>query len=118
MKRLILTLCFVIGAAMIGCRKKDVTTVVISVPEMKNMACAEIVVRAVNTAERVPTADINADIGTCELTVTYDSMQRGLKNIEMAIANAGFAANEVPANAAVAKKLPPECFESTPDKAK
>ncbi len=114
MRNLILTLCFAAGALLSGCRKKDVTTVVISVPEMKNMACAEIVIRAVNRVERVPVSDMNADIGTHEITVTYDTMQRGLKNIEMAIAGAGFQANEVPANAEAAKKLPEACFKPGP----
>jgi len=76
------------------------------------MACAEIVIRAVNTVEHIPVSDMNADVAARELTVTYDTMKRGLKNIEMAIAGAGFAANEVPAKAEAAKKLPPECFEA------
>lgn len=109
MKNLTLIVCFAVGVALSGCRQQDITTVVISVPEMKNEACAQIVVQSISAVEKVPATDIVPDVANRTVTVTYDTMQRGLKNIEMAIAGAGFSANEVPADADAAKALPAAC---------
>ena len=43
------------------------------------------------------------------VTVTYDSMATAKKNIEFAVAEAGFAANQIPVNADAQSKLPSEC---------
>ena len=39
------------------------------------------------------------------MTVTYESIVASLKNIEFAIADAGFNANDIPANAEAAARL-------------
>ena len=49
------------------------------------------------------------DLEKRAVTVTYDSLLTALKNIEFTIANAGFQANEVPANTNAVNALPPEC---------
>jgi len=92
-----------------SCRKQDLRTQTIRVPEMKNAACASIVAEALQRQQGIPPEWIKVDIENRTVTVTYDSLQRALKNLEFAIADAGFQANETPANPEAAAKLPPEC---------
>jgi hypothetical protein len=51
--------------------------------------------------------EIRTDTARQVVTVTYDSMKTARKNIEFAIANAGLAANEVPASPMTLKKDAP-----------
>lgn len=97
-----------------SCRKHDYHTVTIRVPEMKNQACAEIVSKAahgeVSKCRAVhPEKKMEIDLRARTLTVTYDSLKLALKNIEFAIAKAGFSTQEVPANKKAAAELPAEC---------
>ena len=92
-----------------GCRTRDVRTVVVFVPEMKNAACSDIVVRAISRCQGVLPNSIQPDMARRTVTVQYESMVTALKNVEFSVAEAGFKANEVPANAEAAKALPPEC---------
>ena len=55
-------------------------------------------------------AQTRVDLAERKLAVTYDSLILSRKNIEFAVADAGFAANQVPANVEAMKKLPPECM--------
>jgi len=41
--------------------------------------------------------------------VKYDNVRLGRRNIEVAIRNAGFAVNDLPANEEARAKLPAEC---------
>ena len=95
-----------------SCRVKDIRTIEINVPDMKNAACADIVRKAVLTVPNVTSGEI--DIGHRTVVVSYDSIQLSLKNIEFSIADAGFAADMVPANDEARKKLPPECLSDAP----
>jgi hypothetical protein len=49
------------------------------------------------------------DLAQRRVTVTYDSLNMSLKNIEACIADSGFTANTIPARPDAAAKLPPEC---------
>jgi copper chaperone CopZ len=91
---------------------KDVRTIEINVPDMKNAACGEIVRKAVLSTPNVRSGEI--DLQRRTVMVTYDSIQLSLKNIEFNIADAGFAADLVPANQEARKKLPPECLSDAP----
>lgn len=93
----------------VSCRRQDMRTAVISVPEMKNAKCAEIVSEAVQRSQGIGPKDVQVDLEKRTVTVTYDSLQRARKNLEYAIRSAGFSANEIPADAEAAKALPPEC---------
>ena len=93
-----------------SCRKQDIRTVIIRVPGMKTEACRERVVAAIGaTAYGVEMDTVEADVGSRTVTLDYDSMKLSLKNIEAAIAEAGFRANEVPPDPAARAKLPEEC---------
>ncbi len=125
MKRYLLIALVIAPAILLSsCRKEDVRTVVIEVPAMKNQACADRVVNAL--AEELaagPTDDvtrqrvhaviasgvISTDIERRTATVVYDSLKLALKNLEFAVAKAGFDANNTPAEPQAAKALPPEC---------
>lgn len=99
--------CVALGA--VSCRTRDVRTVLILVPEMKNTACRDIVVRAVAGCVGVDSSKIVVSLPRRTVTVSYDSLLTALKNIEFAVAESGFQANEVPAKPEAVKKLPPEC---------
>ncbi|MBN2301907.1 MAG: heavy-metal-associated domain-containing protein [Lentisphaerae bacterium] len=98
--------------AVLSCRQRDVRTVEIRVPAMINKACVEHVVKAVMAVPGVDKESIEANLEKRTISVKYESLQLAIKNIEFAIAEAGFAANEVPAKEDAAKKLPPECTAS------
>jgi len=93
----------------VSCRTRDVRTVLILVPEMKNAACSDIVVKAVAGCVGVNPSKIVVSLPKRTVTVSYDSLLTALKNIEFAVADSGFQANEVPAKQEAARKLPPEC---------
>lgn len=96
--------------AVVGCRKQDVRTVTVSVPEMRNRACAKVIGDALSRQMGVKPTKLKFDLSTRTVDVPYDSLFVAKKNIEFTIADAGFSANEVPANTNAASSLPPECF--------
>ena len=96
-------------AAVASCRQRDLRTVQLHVPEMKNDACVEVVSRAVGGVQGIEKDTVTVDPATRTVQVTYDSLKLSLKNLEFAVADAGFAANDAPANPKAAAALPPEC---------
>lgn len=115
MKSVALTAVLVLSVLIVSCRRHDFRTARITVPEMKNKACAEIVHKAVYKelarSKAMPRdTKIEIDLTRRTVTVVYESLNIALKNIEFAIAEAGFKANEVPAKPEAVKKLPHECF--------
>lgn len=119
MKR-ILPVLLLAAAAASGCRVRDVRTTTIRVPGLRNEACSNQIARAL---ARLPdsryTNDRNdaemclriekVDYATGDLTVRYDSMKVGVRNLEDAIARAGFDTPTFPADATARDRLPPEC---------
>lgn len=106
--------CIIVLAGMFvfaGCRKEDIRTVTVSVPELRNTACAKIIGDSLSKQMGVKPEKLKFDLTSRTVDVTYDSIFIARKNIEFAIADAGFKANEVPANTNAAAALPPECFE-------
>jgi copper chaperone CopZ len=102
----IFSISMMLGLALVAvsCRTKDVRTVLVYAPGMKNAACSEIVVRAVSKCVGVDASKTRVDLMNHTVTVTYDSLITALKNIEFAIAEAGFQANEVPPECRVMEK--------------
>jgi len=101
---------FVLLAAVLGivsCRQEDIRTKTIRVPQMKNAKCSQIVTAVLGKTEGVRPATIKAGEGT--VTVTYDSMKLGLKNLEAIIAQTGFDANDTPADPKAQAALPADC---------
>ena len=77
-----------------GCRRTDVRDFEVSIPAMT--AESESAIRqALAGFGGVEKASLKFDQKAKKLTLRYDSMQLAKKNIEMAIAKAGFEANGV-----------------------
>ena len=119
MKR-ILPIVLLAALAASGCRVRDVRTATVRVPGLRNEACSNEIAKAL---ARLPdsrfTSDRNnpemslriekIDYATGDLTVRYDSMKVGVRNLEDAIARAGFDTPTFPADEAARAKLPAEC---------
>lgn len=102
----------VLGAS--GCRMRDIRTVTLTVPDLKNEACLTVIQKSAfaKLPKHAIVKDVtpgDANFATGELTVTYDSMIVGIKNIENAIAQSGFATGPFKADPQAVKKLPVEC---------
>ena len=94
-------------AGVAACRQVDIREKTIAVPQMKNASCEKIVVAALGKTDGVLADRIHAGGG--QVTVTYDSMKLGLKNLEFAIASAGFDAGTTPADSKAREALPADC---------
>lgn len=92
---------------LVACRLQDMRTKTIQVPQCKNMECQGVIVKVLEQTEGVVTNSIK--FGDHTVTVTYDSMRVALKNLEAMIADAGFDANETPANPQARSALPETC---------
>ena len=104
-----MTCLLLLGLLAVSCRCEDIRTVTIQVPGMKSPRCIERVVDAVARQQGVQRDKIIPDPVARNVVVTYDSMQLAVKNIEHAIADTGFQANEIPANESAREALPEEC---------
>lgn len=80
--------------AMLGCRRTDVRDFTISIPDMTPGDHAA-VTGALAMYGGVDKSSYVFDDTAHTLTLKYDSMQVAKKNLELAIAKAGFAANGV-----------------------
>ena len=99
------SLLVMVGVA--ACRQADIREKTIAVPQMKNASCETIVVEALRKTDGVFADKIRAGGG--QVTVTYDSMKLALKNLEFAIASAGFDAGTTPADPKAREALPADC---------
>ncbi|MCE9615007.1 MAG: heavy-metal-associated domain-containing protein [Lentisphaerae bacterium] len=98
-----------LAAVVAGCRQVDIRTAVLYVPAMTNQACVNVVLKALNTEQGISSPQVTVRQDSCTLEVRYDSLRHSLKNLEFTVADAGFAANDIPANVAAQQALPPEC---------
>lgn len=99
----------VLCVTAVSCRTKDIRTVTIRVPEMKNQSCVQIVTEVIARQQGVLRETIAPDPVNRVVIVRYDSMQLAIKNIEHAVADAGFQANEIPADEKARQTLPADC---------
>ena len=84
-------------ALLSGCRVSDVRELTVNVPAMAGEADVQRIRKAVEPLVGVKKDQLAFDVAGKKVTVVYDSMQIANKNIEIAIAEAGYAANEIPA---------------------
>ena len=88
---------------VVGCRRTDVRDFEVSIPKMT--AENELAIRqSLANFGGVEKTSLKFDQKTKKLTLRYDSMQLAKKNIEMAIAKAGFEANGVTPESVGTKK--------------
>ncbi len=66
---------------------------------------AQTALRAAATIPGVKPDKCSYDLPTRTLIITFDSLHSSLKNVEVAVADAGFTANDVPANAEAQRRL-------------
>jgi copper chaperone CopZ len=95
----------VVGCA--SCRMSDVRTVTFPAPQVRGEACRKIVDDLLRKTDGVQAE--KTIFGEGSITVTYDSLKLAKKNIEHAIAAAGFDVGETPANPTAREALPAEC---------
>lgn len=105
-----------VAVGLCSCRRSDYRVHRIYVPGMTNEACAAAITSAILQINTLPNLGdvIRADAVTVNMQdryveLHYDSMRLGLKNIEHQVADAGFAANDVPA-----RRSPPAAAEVVP----
>ena len=120
MKRILPLLALAALAVAGGCRVRDVRTTTIRVAGLRNEACSNEIAKALarlpdsrytndrNNAEMCLRIEA-IDYATGDLTVRYDSMKVGVRNLEDAIAGAGFDTPTFPASEAARAKLPAAC---------
>lgn len=115
MRKLIIISSSVLLVLCMSCRRSDIKTVVVSVPDMRNRACVEIVANSLRGQIGVKGgSDIRVDLDKRTVTVQYESLLTASKNVEYAIAASGFSANSIPGNKDAALKLPTACFSKEP----
>ena len=96
MKRVIaLLVCSVLAVA--GCRVSDVREMTVNVPGMVEASDVEKVRAALAPLGGIDKEKTVYDAAARTVTVRYDSMVIAHKNIEIAIAEAGYDANKIPA---------------------
>lgn len=93
-----------------GCRQVDIRSAALYVPGLKSQACADLVLKALATEQAIPPSQVTVHLESRTIEVKYDSLRHSLKNLEFTVADAGFAANDVPANPTAQQALPPECL--------
>lgn len=92
-----------------GCRREDVRTAVVYVPGVKSAECLEYIYKALATEQGIAPESVDVDLKAKILKIRYDSVKLSSKNVEFTIAEAGFAANEIPADAEAQARLPAGC---------
>jgi copper chaperone CopZ len=80
-----------------GCRVSDVRELAVSVPGMAAEADVERIKKALATLNGIDKEKTAFDASGRKVVVTYDSMVVAHKNIEIAIAEAGYDANSIKA---------------------
>ncbi len=90
-----------------GCFRPEFRTITVSVPQMKSEACADRIVAACKRMDGV--SNVVADLNKKTVDVTYKTLNIGIKNVDFAIAEAGFDADDVKATEEARKALPADC---------
>ena len=109
MKNLLLLMLAAVLVVSVSCRQHDVRTAWVSVPDMKNQACADRIKTALKKVSGVEGRLIEIDLQEKVVLVPYQSTLLSMKNIEFYIAEVGFAANEIPADKKAKAALPESC---------
>jgi len=87
----------IVGVLVTGCRVSDVRDMTVKVPAMASETDVQKVRAALATLGGVDKEKTTYDVQNRSVKVRYDSMQIAHKNIEIAIAEAGYDANEIAA---------------------
>lgn len=104
MKHLLFLLLLLVSCPLTGCRISDPREVVIEVPGMVTEADVQRIRTALKTLNGLEHDRCELDTQKRLVKLRYDTMQLGLKNIEIVIAEAGYDANDIPAISKKANK--------------
>jgi MprA protease rhombosortase-interaction domain-containing protein len=105
-------LLLLVGLNGFACRRQEFRTVTLVCPQVQNAACTALVTAVLDKTEGVVSNSVKCGVGT--VTVTYDSMRTAIKNLEFAVAEVGFDAGPIPADAKARDALPAECKQAEP----
>lgn len=95
-----------------GCFRNPVSKIELHVPDMANAACIDAVMAALQPLiEKDAAHQPIVDTASRTVTVWFNNVELGRRNIEIAVTHAGFAVNDLPADSAARAKLPKECFD-------
>ena len=86
-----------------GCFRNVETTVELRVPEMTSETAARRVEKALRDLDRGGggnVREVRTDTAKGVVTVRYNNVELGLKNLQMAVMHAGYAVDELPADEA------------------
>jgi copper chaperone CopZ len=105
----ILFICTCIFASLLctACFRNDTRIGIYHVPNMTSQECLNALSGRLRAVEGV--MDVQADFATQQVSVTFNGLKAGLKNIEFVIAGAGFDVNDTPGAAAAKAALPVSC---------
>jgi copper chaperone CopZ len=95
--KLFFSLLALVGVLVAGCRVSDVREMTVNVPAMASEADVQRVRAALAPLNGVDKEKTVYNVQGRSITVRYDSMVIAHKNIEIAIAEAGYDANKIPA---------------------
>lgn len=112
MKRIALCLSLCLGLLATGCYRPAERTITVAVPQMKSQDCANRITEVFRIGRPDKVDGIVAvvpNVAAKTVDVTFESLKLSIKNVEFAIASAGFDANDIPANAEARAKLPVDC---------
>lgn len=92
-----------------GCFRVETETIVLEVPKMTSLECAQVLQRVLSEVQGVES--VEPDIQNQVLTVRYHSVTIARKNIEYVVSGAGFeiADNDAPVDPEKRKALPENC---------
>ena len=100
----VLAFCFF---AVTACSTAETRTAKINVPTAQCMVCANKIEKALKKVDGVEEVDVDMDIKV--VNVTYDAKRTDTMKLEQAIAQAGYQANQAPADSAAYAGLPGCC---------
>lgn len=97
MKYLVFVFAFAVFLSTSGCRQTDVRAMTVNVPGLASDADVQRIRKALVPLNGVNKEQAVYDIQGKKVVLTYDSMVIAKKNIEIAIAEAGYDANSIAA---------------------
>lgn len=103
MKNIVVLFAFM-GLLLGGCRVSDVRELTVNVPGLASASDEQVIRKALAPLNGVNKDKAVFDVKAHTVKVTFDSMVIANKNIEIAIAEAGYDANGITAASARAKK--------------
>ncbi|MCE2438160.1 MAG: heavy-metal-associated domain-containing protein [Candidatus Latescibacteria bacterium] len=108
------TICIVLSSvfafalvAVSGCSTAETRTAKIKVPTAQCMMCANKIDTTLKNVDGVK--EVNVDMDTRVVNVTYDAKRTDTAAMEQAIARVGYQANQVPADSTAYASLPDCC---------